>query len=135
MKIAAAQARKTKKKDVVLAGNGLPKQLPVVRRQPGARLVASTGDSAFALTGDPKRNVQVIVVDADQYPLSLIHNLRIVFPSTSVRLVVLTNDAKKRRRAIAAGATIALSKGTPSGKLAKVVAALTGPVRTPASNR
>jgi DNA-binding NarL/FixJ family response regulator len=75
----------------------------------------------------------VIVVDADQYPLSLIHNLRIVFPSSSVRLVALTNDPKKRNRAIAAGATIALPKGTPNAKLAKVVASLSGAVRIPAS--
>ena len=76
----------------------------------------------------------MIVVDADQYPLSLVHNLRTVFPSTSVRLVVLTNDPKKRARAIAAGATIALPKRTPSVKLAKVVAALTGPAQAPGSN-
>jgi hypothetical protein len=126
VRVAAAEASQSKTKDVVLAGTGLPKQLPAEPKQPGARLVASTGDSAFELAGDPKHNVQVIVVDADQYPLSLIHNLRIVFPSSSVRLIVLTNDAKKRMRAIAAGATIALPKGTSSGKLAKVVAALAG---------
>ena len=132
-KVAAAEARQSKNKDVVLAGSGLPKQLPTVPRQ-RARLVASSGESAFQLTGDPKRNVQVIVVDADQYPLSLIHNLRIVFPSTSVRLVALTNDPKKRARAVAAGATIALPKQTPNVKLAKVVAALTSSARTPASH-
>jgi DNA-binding NarL/FixJ family response regulator len=97
--------------------------------------VASTGDSAFELAGDPNRNVQVIVLDADQYPLSLVHNLRIVFPSTSVTLVVLTNDPKKRMRAIAAGATIALPKGTSNTKLARVVAAFTGSTRVTASHR
>jgi len=134
-KSAAAEARKSKKKDVVLAGAGLPKQLPRVPKQRGTRFVAATGDSAFALTGDWKRNVQVIVVDADQYPLSLVHNLRTVFPSTSVRLVVLTNDPKKRVRAIAAGATIALPKRTPNLQLAKVVAALSSPAQARTSKR
>ncbi|HJX46756.1 MAG TPA: hypothetical protein VJ375_02835, partial [Gaiellaceae bacterium] len=56
---------------------------------------------------------------------------RTVFPSTSVRLIALTNDPKKRVRAVAAGATIALPKRTPNLKLAKVVAALTSSTRTP----
>jgi DNA-binding NarL/FixJ family response regulator len=130
-KTAAAQARKSKKKDVVLAGAGLPQQLPSGPTQSGARLVASTGDSAFALTGDPKRDVQVIVVDADEFSLSFVHDLRTVFPT--VRLVVLTDDPKKLSRAIAAGATIALPKRSAAEKLAKVVAALTGPPRAAAS--
>jgi hypothetical protein len=132
-KIAAAEARKSKTKDVVLAGTGLPTQLPEEPTQPGARLVASTGDSAFELAGDPKRNVQVIIVDADQYPLSLVSDLHTVFPM--VRLIVLTDDPKKLARAIAAGATIALPKRTPTVKLVKVVAALTGPALAPASKR
>ena len=131
-KIAAAEAKKRKLKDVVLAGTGLPKQLPGEPKH-GVRLVASTGDSTFSLTGDPKRNVEVIVVDVDQYSLSLVHNLRTVFPG--VRLVVLTSDPKKLSRAIAAGATIALPKSTSAVKLVKVVAALTGGFRLPASRR
>jgi hypothetical protein len=119
--------------DVVLAGADLPKQLPNAPKQ-GRRLVASTGDSAFTLTGDPTRNVEVIVVDADQYGLGLVHNLRTVFPN--VRLVVLTNDPKKLARAVAAGATIAMSKRTSPAKLAKVVAALAGSLqRAPAAKR
>jgi hypothetical protein len=129
-KTAAAQARKSKQKDVVLAGAGLPQKLPSTPAQPGARLVASTSDSAFTLTGDPKRDVQVIVVDADEFPLSLVHDLRTVFPT--VRIVVLTDDPKTLSRAIAAGATIALPKRTAAEKLAKAVAALTGPARAAA---
>jgi DNA-binding NarL/FixJ family response regulator len=117
--------------DVVLAGADLPTQLPATPKH-GQRYVASTGDSTFALTGDPNRHVEVIVVDADQYGLGLVHDLRTVFPN--VRLVVLTNDSKKLARAVAAGATVALSKRTPTVKLAKVVAALgSSAPRAPAS--
>jgi hypothetical protein len=119
--------------DVVLAGTDLPKQLPTAPKE-RRRLVASTGDSTFTLTGDPKRDVEVIVVDADQYGLGLVRDLRTVFPN--VRLVVLTNDPKKLAHAVAAGATIAMSKRTPPAKLAKVVAALAGSLpRTPAAKR
>jgi hypothetical protein len=135
MKVAVAEVRKSKTKDVVLAGTGLPKQLPAPPKQRGARLLAATSDSAFELAADPRRNVQVIVVDADQYSLSFVRDLRTVFPSTFVRIVVLTDDRKKLSRAVAAGATIALPKHTPNAKLAKVVAALTAPSRAIASHR
>jgi hypothetical protein len=131
-KTAAAAEKKRKVKDVVLAGADLPKQLPSEAKH-GTRLVASSIDSAFSLTGDPKLNVEVIVVDADQYNLGLVHDLRTVFPG--VKLIVLTNDPKKLSRAVAAGATIALPKNTPTVKLAKVVAALTSGQRYPASRR
>ncbi|HWX08579.1 MAG TPA: PASTA domain-containing protein, partial [Gaiellaceae bacterium] len=109
--------------DVVLAGADLPTQLPATPKH-GQRYVASTGDSTFTLTGDPNRHVEVIVVDADQYGLGLVRDLRTCFPT--VRLVVLTNSPKTLSRAVAAGATIALSKRTSTVKLAKVVAALGG---------
>jgi hypothetical protein len=110
--------------DVVLAGSDLPKQLPTVtKREP--RVVATSGESTFALTGDPARNVEVVVIDADQYGIDLIRNLRTVFPS--VRLIALSSDPKMLLRAIKAGATIALPKDTPSVKLAKVVSALAEP--------
>jgi hypothetical protein len=131
-KTAAAAEKKRKVKDVVLAGADLPKQLPSEAKN-GTRLVASSIDSAFSMTGDPKLNVEVIVVDADQYNLGLVHDLRTVFPG--VKLIVLTNDPKKLSRAVAAGATIALPKNTPTVKLAKVVAALTAGQRYPASRR
>jgi DNA-binding NarL/FixJ family response regulator len=73
------------------------------------------------------------VLDADQYNLGLVHDLRTVFPG--VKLIVLTNDPKKLVRAVAAGATVALPKSTPTVKLAKVVAALTSGRRYPALRR
>ena len=76
----------------------------------------------------------MIVVDADQYGLGLVRDLRTVFPM--VRLVVLTNDRKKLVPAINAGATVALPKSTSAVKLAKVVAALASvPPRGPSAKR
>jgi hypothetical protein len=132
---AAALARKGTRRDVVLAGTGLSNQLSTSAVKRVTRVVATTGDSTFTIAASRNRNVQVIVVDGDQYPLSLVHNLRIVFPSTSVRLVVLTNDPEKRKRAIAAGASVALPKHIPSAKLGKVVAALAPGPSTTASHR
>jgi hypothetical protein len=131
-KTAAAAAKQRKVKDVLLAGADLPKQLPG-KAKTGTRLVASSSDSAFSLTGDPRLNVEVVVVDADQYTLGLVHDLRTVFPS--VKLIALTSDPNKLSRAVAAGATIALPKSTPAVKLAKVVAALTSGQRFPTSRR
>jgi hypothetical protein len=131
-KIAAAAAKKRKVKDVVLAGADLPAQLPTQARN-GKHLLASSSESTFSLAGDPKLNVEAIVLDADQYSLGLVHDLRTVFPD--VKLIVLTNDSKKLSRAIAAGATVALPTSTPTVRLAKVVAAVTAGLRYPASRR
>jgi hypothetical protein len=129
-KIANAQAHNSKKKDIVLAGSGLTKQLLGVSTGKGAKLVAATGDSTFALVADPKNNVQVVVVDLDQYPVSLVHNLRLVFPSASLKLVAISSSASKRARAHDVGANVVLVERAANGKLGKVVQALTGATPT-----
>ena len=88
----------------------------------------------FTLTGDPARNVQVIVINADEYGLSIVHDLRTVFPM--VKLVVLTDDPAKLAKAIAAGASIALPRSSPSAAIVAVVSRLThspavAPARSP----
>jgi hypothetical protein len=124
----------TKPVDVILTGDTLPKELPIETAQEQRLVPATSSDTAFSVTGDPKRNVQVIVVDADEYGLSLVHDLRTVFPM--VKLIALTSDPAKLSRAVKAGATIALPKTTSAGKLAKVVTNLSGNApRIPASNR
>jgi hypothetical protein len=113
--------------DVVVAGASLPKQLPMPSKT-AQRIVSST-ESAFSVTGDPSTNVQVIVVDVDEFGIGLLRDLRTVFPG--VRLIALSDDPRKLAPAVRAGATIALPKGTPTVKLAKVVSALAGGVRLP----
>jgi hypothetical protein len=124
----------TKPVDVILTGDTLPKELPIETAQQQRLVPATSSDTTFSVTGDPKRNVQVIVVDADEYGLSLVHDLRTVFPM--VKLIALTNDPAKLARAIKAGATLALPKKTPNGKLAKVVTSLSGNTpRIPAATK
>jgi hypothetical protein len=106
------------KLDVVVAGAALPGKLPVS----GKTVAAVSESTAFELAGDPTKNVGVIVIDADQYTLGMIHDLRTVFPM--VQLVALSNSASRRAAAVRAGATIALPKTTTAPKLAKVVQAL-----------
>jgi hypothetical protein len=134
MRKAAPKTPATKPVDVILAGETLPKQLPVPTSQEQRLISATSGETAFSVTGDPKRNVEVIVVDADEYGLSLIRDLRTVFPM--VKLVALTDDPSKLARAIKAGATLALPKQTPADKLAKIVTSLSGnDPRVPASSK
>jgi hypothetical protein len=124
----------TKPVDVILTGGTLPKELPIQTRQAQRLVPATSSDNAFAVTGDPKRNVQVIVVDADEYGLSLIHDLRTVFPM--VKLIALSDNAAKLARAVKAGATLALPKKTTTTKLAKVVTSLSGNTpRLPAATK
>jgi hypothetical protein len=66
----------------------------------------------------------VIVIDLDQYPVNLVHNLRILFPSSSLRIVVLTNNAKKRARARDVGANVYLPKRTTGFLLRSIVTGL-----------
>jgi hypothetical protein len=120
--------------DVVLTGDALPKKLPIRTAQRQRLVPATSSETAFSVTGDPKRNVQVIVVDADEFGLSLVHDLRTVFPN--IKLVAVTSDPAKLARAVKAGATLALPKKTSTEKLAKVVTTLSGnAVRTPAATK
>src|SRR5207244_915313 len=44
------------------------------------RLVPARPEQTFALVSDPRRNVQVVVLDADRYGLRAVHDIRLVFP-------------------------------------------------------
>src|SRR5207253_8759911 len=106
--------------EVVLTGAKIPKDLALGLDAKKTRLIqASNSDDPFTVTGDPARNVEVVVVDADQFGLGLVRDLRTVFPS--LRLIVLSDDPRKLARAVSAGATLALPRSTPSAKLATVV--------------
>jgi hypothetical protein len=63
--------------------------------------------------------VQVIVVDVDRYGISLLRDLRTVFPS--VRLLALASRPADLARASKAGATIALPYDTPAPMVARVI--------------
>jgi hypothetical protein len=107
--------------DVVLAGSNL-KDLERGFDPARQRAIAADDGAAFDVTGDPRTDVKVIIVDADEYGLSLVHDLRTVFPS--IVIVALSNDSGRLSRAVTAGATIALPKTTSPAQLAKIVTRL-----------
>jgi hypothetical protein len=117
----AKPAVKTKQIAVVLVGgssirNGLAAGLQQVH----GRVLSTTDENAtFLLAGNTDLNIQAIVVDADKYTLSFVHDLRTVFPN--VPIVTLTDDPSKLARSVDAGATVALTHSTPPDQVAKVV--------------
>ena len=88
-------------------------------------LTAESEDPTFALTGAQQYNVRVVVVDVDRFALSLVHDLRVVFPN--VEVVALTGESDKLAKSVAAGATVALPRTTPPDQLARVVRRLSTP--------
>jgi hypothetical protein len=117
LKIVIGPQRTTSQQaQVVVTGDRLPPELG------GPHRIAAAGGAAFDVTGDPKTNVQVIVVDADEYGLGFVHDLSTVFPA--VRIVVLSDDPGKLSRAISAGASLAVPRQTPPKKLERLIADL-----------
>ncbi|MHB8643094.1 MAG: OmpL47-type beta-barrel domain-containing protein [Gaiellaceae bacterium] len=125
--VGASIGKSTAPVDVVLLGypalgNGLTVMLS---RSQVRVLLASSEDPAFAFTGGTKYNVRVVVVDVDHFTLSLVHDLRVVFPSVNV--IALTAQPRKLSQAVAAGASVALPRSTSTAQLARVVRRLSKP--------
>ena len=116
-----APAKSHRAVQVVLVGNdSLRNALSINLRSSNARVLTTAEENAtFLLTGNPALNIQAVVVDIDAYTLSMVHDLRTVFPN--IPIVALTNDPQKLSRAVAAGATVALPRSTPPDQLAMVI--------------
>jgi hypothetical protein len=117
-------AKNTKAVEVVLVGAAdLRDGLAVSLEGSNIRVTSAVDENEpFTLAGSPTHNVHVVVVDVDEFSLSLVHDLRTVFPGMAI--VALTDDPDKLGRAVAAGATVALPLSSPPSQLAKVVAKL-----------
>jgi len=110
--------------EVVLAGSQIPPVSVGGRRKP--KVVTAGGmDNAFDLAGTGTGDVQVMVVDVDQFGVTFVHDLHVVFPN--MKIVALSRNPKLLAAALRAGATIALSGSTPSPTLAAVIARLLKP--------
>jgi hypothetical protein len=118
---AAQPPAKNQRIDIVLVGDtAIRNGLSVSLHSSNARVLTTAEENAtFLLTGNPALNIQAVVVDVDSYTLSMVHDLRTVFPG--IPIVALTDDPQKLSRAVAAGATVALPRSTPPDQLAKVV--------------
>jgi hypothetical protein len=109
--------------EVVLAGTSIPSGLTVGTGSRQPKVVSVEGvEDAFNLAGSGSGDVQVIIVDVDQFGVGFVRDLHIVFPS--MKIVALSRDPKLLAAALKAGATVALPSSTPSPTLAAVVARL-----------
>ena len=86
------------------------------------RVLDASKATTFTITGSPKNKVQVIVVDVDVYGTSLIRQLKTVFPN--IKIIAISRSPVLLVQSIRAGATVALPKGLPPKKLARVVSSL-----------
>ena len=107
--------------EVVLAGAQVPQVSVGGKRKP--KVVTAAGvDNAFDLAGTGTGDVQVMVVDVDQFGVSFVRDLHVVFPN--MRIVALSKSPKLLAAALKAGASVALPSSTPSPTLAAVIARL-----------
>jgi hypothetical protein len=86
---------------------------------------ASSIEPTFDAVSNRRTNVRVIVVDVNEFGLSLIRSLHTVFPSA--KIVALTLGPKQMKAARKAGAAVALPRSTPGSTLARVVKRLAKP--------
>jgi hypothetical protein len=118
----------------------------VVLAGPAARIISAkfrTGkpklisalsiEPTFDAASNRRTNVRVIVVDVNEFGLSLIGSLHTVFPAA--KIVALTLGPKQMRAARKAGAAVALPRSTPASTLARVVKRLAKPPRPPKRTR
>jgi hypothetical protein len=109
--------------EVVLAGSKLPLDLSIDTGSRKPKVVSADDvDSAFDLAGSGAVDVQVMVVDVDQFGVGFVRDLHAVFPG--MKSVALSRDPKLLAAALKAGATVALPASTPSPTLAAVIAKL-----------
>jgi hypothetical protein len=109
--------------EVVLAGSSIPSGLSVGAGARKPKVVSVDGvEAAFNLAGSGSGDVQVMIVDVDQFGVAFVRDLHMVFPS--MKIVALSRDPKLLAAALKAGATVALPSSTPSPTLAAVVAKL-----------
>jgi hypothetical protein len=90
-----------------------------------AHVVARTDiDGTFALVSSRSRTIGLVVVDVDDYGVAVVRELGIVFPR--LRLIGIARDPGTRRRAVRAGAVLALPRSTPAAKAARAIARIAG---------
>jgi hypothetical protein len=112
--------------EIVLAGSSrVRKEIALGLDTAAARIIhAEGGDAAFAATGSPRRNVQIVVVDVDRYGLGLVRDLHVVFPS--VKVIALSRRPALLLRALKSGAAAAVPPSAPAPRIARVIRRLAG---------
>jgi hypothetical protein len=113
--------------EIVLAGSSRVREdIALGLDTAAARIIhAEGGDAAFAETGSPRRNVQIVVVDVDRYGIGLVRDLHVVFPS--VKVIALSRRPELLLRALKSGAAAAVPPSAPAPRIARVIRGLSGP--------
>jgi hypothetical protein len=104
--------------DVVLAAPGFSVRSLALPRTVRVLKTSDAAD-AFDLTAADATNVRVVVLDVDRLGLNYLHDLHTIFPS--VRIVAIANDPAVRRRALLAGAAVALPHAAGPAQVAAAV--------------
>jgi hypothetical protein len=103
--------------EVVLAGNAAQNV-----RTKNSKFVSGI-EPTFDEAANRSRDVRVVVVDVDEFGVSIVRDLHVVFPS--VKIVALAAGPKTMAAALKAGATVVLPRSTPPSTLARVIQRLT----------
>ncbi len=120
LRVAGAGVTSSGLVEAVLAGDQATRNRIAARLdRHSTRLTQASSDTAFALTASTTRNVQVVVVDVHMLGPSLVHDLRLVFPS--VRVLALGGTPQELADAMKSGATVALPRTTSPQRLAAVI--------------
>jgi hypothetical protein len=112
--------------EIVLAGSSRVREdIALGLDTAAARIIqADSDDAAFAATGSPRRNVQIVVVDVDRYGVGLVRDLHVVFPS--VKVIALSRRPALLLRALKSGAAAAVPPSAPAPRIARVIRRLAG---------
>ncbi|HMI29635.1 MAG TPA: hypothetical protein VK490_07985, partial [Gaiellaceae bacterium] len=82
-------------------------------------MVVNAVEPTFDAAANRNRDVRVLVVDVDEFGVSVVRDLHLVFPS--VKIVALAAGPRTMAAAAKAGATIVLPRSTPPATLAKII--------------
>jgi DNA-binding NarL/FixJ family response regulator len=109
--------------DIVLAAPGFSVRSLALPRSVRVLKTSDAAD-AFDLSAAEATNVRVAVLDVDRLGLNYWHDLHTIFPT--VRIVAIANDPAVRRRALVAGAAVALPHAAGPARVAAAVRRLAG---------
>jgi hypothetical protein len=82
-------------------------------------MVVNAVEPTFDAAANRNRDVRVVVVDVDEFGVSVVRDLHAVFPA--VKIVALAAGPRTMAAALKAGATVVLPRSTPPATLAKII--------------
>jgi hypothetical protein len=128
IRLVRKRARSTQPVQVLLAGGAATSIRGNFTLRKGRVVSSASIEPTFDAAANRRTDVQVIVVDVDEFGVGLISDLHAVFPSA--KLIAITSSPRLMVNSLRAGATIALPRSTPASRLVRVIQRLlAGPAR------